>query len=1103
MKNFNLSWFFLSEKSFNYNLKMKITTLLLLVSLFKIQANVYSQNTKITLELNNVSVKEVFDKIKKLTKFKFLYNHSEINIDRRVSVKADKEDVIKILKLLFTETHSSFVVQNNKIIFKKGVKNTIHNTIKKENKTVTGIIKDDEGPLPGASIIVEGTSIGTQSDFDGSYTISVPDTATTLVVSYIGYKTQKVLINNRTNIDILLEADTGQLDEIVLIGYGSVAKKDLTGAVSVVDNIGERPVTSVAEGLQGSVSGVTVTSNGGDPTAIANIQIRGLGTINNESPLWVVDGVPYYGGPLNPFDIASMSILKDASSQAIYGVKASGGVILVTTKKGEKGKLSFDFNNYYSVVNVDQPKALNAADRAKYLKEAYPKSVYNTVTKTNWVDEIFRTGIIKNYDIGVRGGNEKYTFASSLGLNQTEGTIINTKADRLTFRLSSSFKVNDKLKIGENVYYTRTTGNSAFTGTTNKYGIQNYDGIIAQAIKTNPSVPVYDADGNYSDLLSAVTINPVSTLNRLDIKDVNQNFFANLYFDYNVLDNLKLKSSFGINSKTRGFQQFKPKSPETSKTQTTQNSLDYLTSEQKDWSLETTLTYNDTFKDIHSLTLLAGHTLQRFQSTLFSITGKNFSSELPNLRQLVNATLWTKPISIYNSNSLMSYFGRAIYSYDQKYILTASVRRDGTSKIPNTVSENTWGTFPSIALAWRMSNANFLKESKISNLKLRASWGIIGNINSLDNYPTDIRLATEDKIILGSDDKNYMSGLALDGRSNTDIKWELTKSLNFGVDISLFDSAWSLSGDYFIKTTDDMILRLQGSTLEGIGEFPNVNAGEVENKGFELSLNYQKNQGDFTYKLSANVSKINNKVTSISNNSNIEHTNYNVASHTPLVSAIGQPLFSYYVLETAGVFKSDAEATAYAVQPKAVAGDLKFIDHSGDGEIDDDDRVFKGSAFPDFTYSFNGDFNYKNFDMRIFLQGVSGSSAYNGFKLTTVYPKQASVTEEANLSVDAIDTWSPTNTGSSNFRLAGAGDNLKTSDFWIEDTSYLRLKNATIGYTFPEVKGINRLRIYVAGENVFTLTDYSGLDPEVTNRGLDGGQYPVATTFSIGLNLSF
>ena len=281
MKNFNLSWFFLSEKSFNYNLKMKITTLLLLVSLFKVQANVYSQNTKITLELNNVSVKEVFDKIKKLTKFKFLYNHSEINIDRRVSVKADKEDVIKILKLLFTETQSSFVVQNNKIIFKKGVKNTIPDTVKKENKTVTGIIKDAEGPLPSASIIVEGTSIGTQSDFDGNYTISVPDTATTLVVSYIGYKTQKVLINNRTNIDILLEADTDQLDEIVLIGYGSVAKKDLTGAVSVVDNIGERPVTSAAEGLQGSVSGVTVTSNGGDPTAIANIQIRGLGTINN------------------------------------------------------------------------------------------------------------------------------------------------------------------------------------------------------------------------------------------------------------------------------------------------------------------------------------------------------------------------------------------------------------------------------------------------------------------------------------------------------------------------------------------------------------------------------------------------------------------------------------------------------------------------------------------------------------------------------------------------------------------------------------------------------------------------------------------------------
>jgi len=1093
---------------------MKTFVLLFCAFSFAIGSNKgFSQNAKITIEKDKkISIQKVFKLINKQTNYKFVYRHDLLKDVPKIQLKKGIIKASDLLKECLSPINFTYeFTKDNTILVKKDKIIKIQKeTIKdKVILKITGIVTDIAGNLlPGASILEKGTSNGVSTDFDGNYSISVTDGDATLVVAFIGFASKEVSVLNKTQINISLKEDAANLDEIVIIGYGSVAKKDLTGSVGVVDNIGERPVTSTAASLQGSVSGVTISGTGGDPTAQPNVQIRGLGTVNNESPLYVVDGVPYFGGPINPFDIASISILKDASSQAIYGVRAAGGVILITTKKGKNGKLSFDFNTFSSMLTAKQPKALSAADRVKYLTEVgFDTSnpvEYSTITRTNWVDKIFRTGVVQNYDIGVRGGNEKYTFASSIGYNTTEGTLINTNAERLTFRLSSSFKVNDKLKIGENIYYTRTSGNSVFTGTTDENGGQSYNGIIAQAIKANPSVALYNADGSYSDLLSVTTINPVSTLERLDIEDVNQDFFANIYFDYKILNNLKLKSSFGINSKTRNFQQFNPKSPEVSKTRTDQNSLDYLTGEQRDWSLETTLSYNEAFKDVHNLTLLAGNTLQRFESTLFSVTGRDFSSERPNLRQLVNATSWTKPLSNYNSNSLVSYFGRAIYAYDQKYILTASLRADGTSKLPSSASKNTWGTFPSVAVAWRMSNENFLENNKtISNLKLRASWGIIGNINSLDNYPTDIRLTTVNTI-LGSDDNNYISGLALDGRSNSDIKWELTKSLNFGLDVSLFDSAWSLTGDYFIKTTDDMLLRLQGSTLEGIGEFPFVNGGSVENKGFEFSLNYQKNVGDFTYKLSGNLSKIDNKLTAVSNDSSIPHIDgYNVASHTPLLTNVGESLFSFFVLETDGIFQSDAEATSYTVQPNAVAGDLKFIDHNNDGKISDEDRVTRGSAFPDITYAFNADFNYKNFDMRVFLQGVSGSSAYNGFKLTTVYPNQTSVGPEANLSVDAIDTWSPTNTGSSNFRLGGAGDNLRPSDFWIEDTSYLRLKNVTIGYTFPEIKGINRLRIYAAGENLFTITNYSGLDPEVGNRGLDGGQYPVATTFSIGLNVGF
>jgi TonB-linked SusC/RagA family outer membrane protein len=1074
----------------------------------------FSQDAKITIEKDKeISIGEVFKLINEQTEYTFVYRNDVLKDAPKLQLKKGIIKASALLKQCLYPANLTYEFTKNKTILVK--KSKIIPTQKESKKAqvlikITGIITDEAGgPLPGASVLEKGTSNGVSTDFDGNYTISVTDENAVLVVAFIGYASKEVAVLENTQINIILQEDAANLDEIVIIGYGSVAKKDLTGSVGVVNNIGERPVTSTAAGLQGSVSGVTISSTGGDPTAQPNVQIRGLGTVNNESPLYVVDGVPYFGGPINPFDIASISILKDASSQAIYGVRAAGGVILITTKKGKNGKLSFDFNTFTSMITADQPKALSAADRVKYLTQAGFDTTsnpveYSTVDRTNWVDEIFRTGVVKNYDLGVRGGTDKYTFASSIGYNETQGTLINTNADRLTFRLSSSFKVNDKLKIGENIYYTRTTGNSVFTGTTDENGGQSYNGIIAQAIKTNPSIAVYDADGNYNDLLSVSTINPVSTLNRLDIEDVNQDFFANIYFDYKILDNLKLKSSYGINSKTRNFQQFNPKSPEVSKTRTEQNSLDFLTSEQQDWSLETTLSYNETFKDVHNLTLLAGNTLQRFQSTNFSITGRDFSSELPNLRRLVNATSWTKPLTGYQATSLLSYFGRAIYAYDQKYILTASLRADGSSKLPYDESPNTWGTFPSVAVAWRMSDENFLRENKtISNLKLRASWGIVGNLNSLDDFATDVRLATVNTI-LGSDDDNYLSGLALNSRSNKLTRWELTESINFGLDVSLFDSALSLNADYFIKTTDDMLLRLQGSTAEGIGEFPFINGGSVENKGFELSLNYQKTEGDFTYKLSGNLSKIDNKLKSVSNDSSIPHIDgYNVASHTPLLTEIGESLFSFYVLETDGIFQTDAEATAYTVQPNAVAGDLKFIDHNNDGRINDEDRVTVGSAFPDITYAFNADLNYKNFDMRIFLQGVSGSSAYNGFKLTTVYPNQTSVGPEANLSADAIDTWSPTNTGSSNFRLGGAGDNLRPSDFWIEDTSYLRLKNVTVGYTFPELKGISRLRIYAAGENLFTITDYSGLDPEVANRGLDGGQYPVATTFSIGLNVGF
>ncbi len=1103
---------------------MKLSFILMLLMICQLSANpIFSQN-EINLNHSNAKLKTVLKDIKLQSGYKFFYNINEIDDSKKISITVNNKNLDDVLKKLSTAASFNYTINEKQIVLTKKNVASKTNVTDSQKREIKGTVNDEQGqPLPGATIIIKGTSSGTTTDFDGKFTLQIEDNNVTLVISYIGFTSQEVTINDDDDDDdddvdiaIVLLADASELDEVVLVGYGSVAKKDLTGAITSVKNINDRSVTNTEEALQGNVPGVTVISDGGDPTSIPKVRIRGVGTTSDESPLWIVDGVPYYGGPLNPFDIETMSILKDASATAIYGVRAAGGVVLVTTKKGKNGELKFDFNAYTGAQSVwNKPKALNAAQQAEYYNIAADNSgvsrdpVHDAtlnpdgqITRTNWVNEIFQTGIIQNYDIGVRGGTEKYVFSSSIGYNKREGTLLNTEASRLNLRFKSEFRVSDKLKIGENISYISTNGNSAFTGTQASNGETNYNGIIAQAIKAPPHLAVYDENGNYSDMPNAgygLTIHPVSTLKRIDIDNPKSDLFGNIYFDYSPIEGLKLKSSFGINLKTEKFKEFDPRVPEVSKTQKTTNSLQIADINQEDWSLENTVTYNKTFKDIHNVTLLGGYTLQSFSRELFSIIGRDLPSEDPSSLFLVNATLFDKPVSLKEENRLTSYFARVNYAFDDKYLLTASVRRDGTSKLSK---ENRWGTFPSVALAWKLSEEEFLNDSKtINNFKLRTSWGRIGNISSLSNYPTNVPLS-ETQVILGV--SNFVSGFALDGISNPDIVWETTEQLNFGADLSLFDSRLTLAADYFIKDTKDLILPLPISSLAGVGNAPFVNAGQVRNKGIELSLTYQKYEGDFTYNISGNISKIDNELVALGNGINNILDFTQVATHFPIESVVGEPLFSFYLLETDGIFQSDAEATEDLAHPNAVAGDLKFKDQNGDGEINGDDKVYKGSAFPDFTYGLNANFNYKNFDLSLFFQGVSGSKAYNGFKITTVYPAQTSVAG-ANLSADAIDTWHSGNTSASNFRLSNndPNNNLRPSDFWLESTDYLRLKNFTIGYTFPESKFYSRLRTYISAQNLFTITNYSGLDPEVSNKGIDGGQYPVSRVFTLGVNLSF
>lgn len=1102
----------LFKRSKKLLLVMKLTFFLMFLAVINVTASVYSQGNKLQLQLKNVELVDVFNEIKAQTDFDFLYKSELLKDQPKVNLTIKNGNVNDVLNDVLP-ANLEYEIYDKTIIIKKNNTLKAKTKVTPEEAKVEGTITDENGSgLPGASVVVKGTTKGTVTDINGNYSLTIADDAV-LQFSYIGYLTQEIRVGVQSTINISLLPDIKQLDDIVVVGYGTQRKSNISGAVTTVANIKGRSVTNTEEALQGNVAGVTVVNQGGDPTNRPSIRIRGLGTTADESPLWVVDGVPYYGGPLNPFDIESMTVLKDAASTAIYGVRAAGGVILVTTKKGRIGELQVDFNSYIGMQKVwNKPKALDAAGQSKAYKTAanndgvaVPSAHADTntdgkITRTDWVDEIFRPGYIQNYDVAIRGGNEKMIYSTSFGYNKREGTLLNTQADRFTFRVNSELKLSDKLKVGENISYTRTNGNTVFTGTQTSTGGSNYNGIIVQAMAAPPTVPVYDQNGNYSGISTSDygdTFNVVAALNRVDVDNPVTDLFGNLYLDYDIIEGLKFRSSYGINLKERRFTEFKPSVPEPSKIQSDQNSIQKIMSSQKDWSFENTFTYDKQIAK-HSVTLLGGYTLQSFSYEEYGITGINLPNEDRDLLYLNNATEFFQPTVNVQENSLASFLGRVNYSYNGKYSLSASVRRDGSSKL----KKNKWGVFPAVSFAWTISKESFMaSQSWLNSLKLRTSWGKIGNISSLSNYPTSVSLSPT-SVILGS--AGYVNGFALDGISNPDITWETTNQTNIGLDLLVFEGRISMTSDFFIKRTKDLILPLPLTALAGVNNAPFKNAGEVENKGLELALSYIKDEGDFTYTVSANVSKINNKLVSLSEGIVELPDATEVRTHAPIQSIVGQPLFSFYLVETDGIFQSDSDAEAYVgvngrIQPVAKAGDLKFKDANGDGEINEKDRVYKGNAFPEFTYGLNANLGFKNFDLAVFFQGVKGSQAYNGFKFTTLSTAGAGF----NLSADVNDAWSETNKGGAIpvLSLSDPNNNLRKSDYFLEDSDYVRLKNITLGYTFPDFGKVRRLRAYVTAQNLLTITNYSGLDPEVSRKGVDGGQYPISKAFIFGINL--
>ncbi|WP_423127918.1 TonB-dependent receptor [Gaoshiqia sp. Z1-71] len=1125
---------------------MRLTLFFTFVFVANLFASSYSQNTRLSLEYKDIQLKQLFELISEQSEFRFIYNNDVVNDDIHVSVNARDVRIETILDDILNNTHLGYrIVDRHIIVYSEDYKgnenlNRPGLSFQSGQIPVSGKVTDVNGdPLPGVSVSVKGTVMGSITDAEGRFTIQVADKNTVIVFSFIGMKSQEVLIGNRTTFNIILEEETIGIDEVVAIGYTNARKQDLSVAVSTVkvgDNFKGRP-SSLGTILQGQITGVTVTQSG-DPTSSAEISIRGKGNKNGDAVLYVVDGVP--GAPFNPADIETITVLKDAASAAIYGAYAgSGGVILVTTKQAKEGKVIIEANVWNGYQTAWQlPEVLSSEDFNKVWKDASAaagKTVpiaydpllfpYGNVTRTDWVDEIFRTGRIQHYDLTLRGGSKEIKALASISYDNTEGTLINTYADKLTTRLNVDFTPTTWVTIRQKMTYDFGNGKSAVG--------DGHTGSIfaAMAYPRFSTVYEYDESGNklyggtvprwalaegYS--VEADLRNPVAMLEKVRQYNPDNRLFSNTSVELKPFAGLSLKSDFSVDIKNSRRESFQMRFLEPGRT-IDENYRSISNTLYKNWIWENIASYSKVLNEKHYISVLAGFTLTKTNSRYNWSQMKGFAIEEEHQTTFLNGTDWTiKPEEDIWEESSVSALSRLSYSYADRYFLNGSIRRDASSKLsPGNNSD----LFPAVSGAWKISSEPFMKNNlpEISFLKLRASWGQVGNINSVRRFiyapPYQV---TGWPLFLGEDGEVQAYGIYQTTIPNPNLKWERTEQTNVGLDFGLFKNALNVSVDYFYKHTKDLIESMPVPSVAGVASPPEYNVGEVVNKGWELSFTYNKKIGDVTLDLGANLGTFKNEVKSIGATSFIAHTN-DVNSMKPLQSTAGQPWHSFYLIDAIGIFKSQAEIDSYTwtnpstgtatkIQASARPGDLKFRDANNDGMINDGDRVYMGSYdVPDLSYGFNIGASWKNFSIHMIFQGVSGVKIFNGVKAMTYTGSKG-----WNMSVDVLDSYEY-NPNSGMPRLAVVedpnGNYSKVSDFFLEKGDYLRLKNLNVSYAVPksltEKIGLNNssFRVYMNGENLLTFTNYSGFDPEVGNLGIDAGRYPVARMLSLGLNVTF
>ena len=1008
---------------------------------------------------------------------------------------------------------------------------------------INGTITDAAGsPLPGVTIVVKNTNKGASSDFDGNFSIPQVSKGDVLVFSYIGFTTKEIIISDASALNVVLEEDTQSLDEVVVVGYGTQKKSVVTGAISSVkaEDLEGLPVERVEQALQGRVSGVVIAADAGQPGSSSTVRVRGITTIGNNNPLWVIDGVVVESagiGYLNQSDIQSMEVLKDAASLAIYGARAAAGVILITTKKGKQGKINVGYNTFYGISQASKKlDLLNASEYGAIMNEKSVADggslIFSDLSAlgagTDWQDVIFNDEAIRSsHEISISGGNDVSTFYASFGLSDQEGIVMSeiSQFNRKNIRLNSTHKINDYIKVGQTLGYAHKK--SMGIGTNSEFG-----GPLSSAINLDPITPVVvtdpviansapystqnvmrDADGNPYGISSWVgqeMTNPLAYMQTvLGNYGWSDDVVGNVFVDVTPIEGLVIKSSLSGKMSYWGGEGFTPEYYLQSTSVNTQNRLSRSRAKGFAWNLENTASYSKTI-DKHDFSILLGQGvyvdgissevgITYYDLPVTSREDASFNFSVTD-DQKVGYT-WTG-----TEHRVISLFSRLNYNYDEKYLFTGIVRRDGSSRFG---SNNKFGIFPSFSAGWVASKEAFWPENNVvSSLKIRGGYGITGN-DAIGDFGYLALVGGGRNYTFGNPGVIY-TGYSPNAPDNPDLKWEETSQTNIGFEARLLQG-FDLNFDYYIKETSGILQNVDIPGYVGASGSPLGNVADMKNTGLEFELSYRKSFGDLNFKASGNVSYLENEVTFLGDGKEFISGEAGFQSMGEVTRIqVGESINSFYGYKTNGIFQNASDVSSYVnaagtpIQPDAVPGDFRWVDTDGDGTITEDDRTILGTPLPKYTFGLTLNLDYKNFDFMVFTQGVAGNKIFQGLRRLDV--------SNANHQTSALSRWTGEGTSNDYPRLSNNDPNGnfgKFSDFYLEDGDFLRFKTIQFGYTLPSeiVKkiGASKLRVYVTGENLLTLTNYTGYDPEIGGSvmGIDKGYYPQAQSYMMGLNVQF